>query len=138
MIVFSGSKMAAAIVGLHSLLFATTGCPRVSFYHLRYCFHGCLQTNHYSQGYLTRQVTVGNVTSTQCVCAQVCACHRGSMEVIRQCVGVHYLLLPCGSQVLNSGYQAWLQTPLPTRPFHLPYFFLLDFIYFNVLFLHFC
>lgn len=86
-------------------------------------FCGYLQSNHYSQEYLTfGQVNVGNVTSTN-ECVHVDSHHGESMEVIRQCMGVHYLL-SCGSQALNSGCDAWLQMLLVTGSLHLPCFFL--------------
>ena len=34
-----------------------------------------------------------------------------------QLSGVHALFLPCGTWILNSGYQVWQQGPLPSEPF---------------------
>lgn len=43
------------------------------------------------------------------------ACHGLCMEVRGQCVGVGFLLLPCGFGGLNSSHLAWWQAPSPTE-----------------------
>ena len=42
--------------------------------------------------------------------------HSTHIEVIGQLAGVGSLLLPCATQGLNSGGQAWWQEPLPHHP----------------------
>lgn len=57
-----------------------------------------------------------------CVCAL--AHYRSIHEGLRrQLMGVHSLLLPCGSRVLNSGSQAWWKVPLPTKPPACPFLY---------------
>lgn len=48
----------------------------------------------------------------------LCTCHCVGVELKGQSVGIHSLLLKCGSQISNSGSQAWQQEPFEAEPSH--------------------
>lgn len=50
----------------------------------------------------------------------VCECHGTHVEARGQFAGISSSLSSCGFQRLNSGCQAWLQSPSPTEPSHWP------------------
>lgn len=59
-----------------------------------------------------------------CACVFLCMCRCITMHIqksrIKQLLEVSFLLLPCASQRLNSGYQVWWQSPNPLSHLNSP------------------
>ena len=85
-----------------------------------YCAHKVSSSHRNTMVYLQKTKTFNCICV--CVCCVVCFGTGGHtsditcVELRRKLVEVNSLLLPCGSQRQNPGYQTWCQAPLHAKP----------------------